>query len=250
MYREILWSFYDEITILDHWFPNWLCIRFSRGAYTHTRTRTHTQPHTPQQHSGKSYSRKSPNPLDHPLCLRQHSLNAGLWHHKFYSSQILQLRNGQWWKIHEVSKQAQLQLGSASQMRIIQARMLWHQVQELGVMGFVLWFPEDALSLLSRSGLAWAPMLLCGRSGARPPSGRVKGKCQKEPKVHWDSNKDRSGRRKFLKFSTFSAGKSWMEKHITECSFCAIQKNASDFYIDPLSPQRSSGLVNMPTQTS
>lgn len=61
-------------------------------------------------HSGKYYSKKS-NPLDHPVCFRQNSLNVGLWHHKFHSSKIQHVKNEQWWKIYKVSKQGQAPAG-------------------------------------------------------------------------------------------------------------------------------------------
>ena len=58
--------------------------------------------HTQSAHSGKYHSRK-PSPLDHPVDFGQNTLHAGLWHHKFHSSNVLHVKKEQWWKIHEVS---------------------------------------------------------------------------------------------------------------------------------------------------
>ena len=172
-------------------------------AYTHTHTHRHTQ------HTGrKCYSRK-PNPLDHPVCFRQNPLHAGWWCHKFHSSKILHIKGEQWWKIHEISKQGQAPAGLSLPRWVTQARGLWHRVLELQGL-VVLGFSENALSLVRCFHAAWEPVLVClggqrsSRNSHPPPEhqGRAHSRAEAKthPEVSQDSNKEGSGRGKFLTF--------------------------------------------------
>ena len=171
--------------------------------YTHTHTHRHTQ------HTGrKCYSRK-PNPLDHPVCFRQNPLHAGWWCHKFHSSKILHIKGEQWWKIHEISKQGQAPAGLSLPRWVTQARGLWHRVLELQGL-VVLGFSENALSLVRCFHAAWEPVLVClggqrsSRNSHPPPEhqGRAHSRAEAKthPEVSQDSNKEGSGRGKFLTF--------------------------------------------------
>lgn len=98
-------------------------------------------------------------------------------------------------------------------MRIIQAPSLRHQVQELAGIGSMLWLSENALSLGSGFKASWEPVLVylrcqCTIRNVNPPTEPwamdSQGQKPKHPEGHWDSNKEGSGRGKFLTFPTFS----------------------------------------------
>lgn len=101
------------------------------------------------------------------------------------------------------------------------------------------------------------PMLVCLRCqhtvrNSRPPTEPLYGLSRAEaktyPEAHLDSNKEASGRGKFLTFQTFSAGKNWMEKLLLNVLSVSFRRMFLIFTQTLSLCRKAEGLFNMPTQ--
>lgn len=186
--------------------------------------------------------------------------NAGLQHHKFHSSKIWHVKNEQWWKIHEVSKQGQAPDGLSLPGWDISKPEALTSGPEICRDWFYTRFSENNLSVVSHLNAAWESVLVCLRCqhtvrNSHPSTecwglGQSRAEAKTYPAVHQDSDKEGSGRGKFLAFPTFSAGKSWMEKPLLNVLTVPFRRTFQTFTQTLSLHRKIDSLFHMPTKMS